>query len=662
MISLPSLRRLDVDNFGLYPGTHDNPGLHVEFRPGLTLALGANGLGKTTLVTMIYRMLTGPREIPKLAQDGDLGSPGIQVRELNRVERSIFANRVVDGARSARTALAFRLGGADLNVVRRLDTLALTGWSVNGRDVDADENAYAATVLERAGVSSFSDWILALRHLVFYFEDRRALVWDPSAQRQLLRFLFLPPDQALEWRKQEREVLSRDSLVRNLTWQRNREATIVRKAREAAAQGTVADVRDRLALLAVEQQREETRLQDLNDGLAVVVAERQDARVAALHAEQAHESSSRGVERLQLDLIDSAFPTATATARYVLGQILADTECLVCSTAVPRFRAQVEARIRGHECPVCGSPVAHVSVDGDAPALALAVAIEQVRTAGVQRDTAIGRREEAEKLYAALLDEVSGLNDRIARRSAEMSEMVRRLPPDEQKLRAHQTELASLGSRLEQGKRELETYRGLFDAFVQDVNHVISERKDAIKETFDSYAKAFLVETAALVWQPRRERVGQSGSLVEFPAFALDMSAPSFESPVRRTGPDTVSESQREFIDLSFRMALMEVASEGGATLVVDAPESSLDAVFSTRASDVLTKFSQKDGNRLVITSNLVDGDLIPKLLGQAGVTSAEDPRVIDLLSLAAPTAATSLLAVDYDRAKSTLFSRTETL
>jgi len=160
LINLPSLRRLDIDGFGLYPGTEGASGLHVEFRPGLTLALGANGLGRTTLVTVVYRMLTGPREIPNLSEDGALGTPRLEVRELSRVERSTFANRVVDGAREATAALVFHLGGAVLTVVRRLDTLALTSWSIEGTDAGADEDEYEAAVLERAGMSSFSDWIL----------------------------------------------------------------------------------------------------------------------------------------------------------------------------------------------------------------------------------------------------------------------------------------------------------------------------------------------------------------------------------------------------------------------------------------------------------------------------------------------------------------------
>ena len=67
-----------------------------------------------------------------------------------------------------------------------------------------------------------------------------------------------------------------------------------------------------------------------------------------------------------------------------------------------------------------------------------------------------------------------------------------------------------------------------------------------------------------LVWSPQKDKVGQMGESIEFPAFELNMTGSNFPSPMRRNGPDQVSESQREFIDLSFRMALMYVAGQSG--------------------------------------------------------------------------------------------------
>jgi len=129
---------------------------------------------------------------------------------------------------------------------------------------------------------------------------------------------------------------------------------------------------------------------------------------------------------------------------------------------------------------------------------------------------------------------------------------------------------------------------------------------------------------------------------VDFPAFDLDLSGVDFPSPVRRKGPDQVSESQREFIDLAFRMALMAVAGDSyGGSLLMDAPESSLDGVFVERAAEVLARFgSPSSPNRLMVTSNLVQGELIPAILKKACPSNEASDRVLNLLDLAIPTAA----------------------
>jgi ABC-type uncharacterized transport system ATPase component len=96
VIALPLLKSISVEGFGLYPGTPTDPGLNAVFQPGLTLILGANGLGKTTLVTLLYRMCTGPFDLP--AGGASLGGRRVEPRKLSRAECRMFATRVVDDA------------------------------------------------------------------------------------------------------------------------------------------------------------------------------------------------------------------------------------------------------------------------------------------------------------------------------------------------------------------------------------------------------------------------------------------------------------------------------------------------------------------------------------------------------------------------------------
>ena len=216
VVNVPVLRSLAVSGYGLFPGTADD-GLDVTFQPGLTLILGANGLGKSTLVQLLFRLLTGPYDISALTGQGDLGTARLESTPLAPYLRTTFARRVADGAAGATASLSFLLGPVHISIRRRLSDLTLQEFLVDGQPVDGnDVETYQPTVARLAGLASFSDFILCLRYLVFSFEERRALVWDQTAQRQLLRLLFLPSNVGNQWLALEREILQKDSHMRNL--------------------------------------------------------------------------------------------------------------------------------------------------------------------------------------------------------------------------------------------------------------------------------------------------------------------------------------------------------------------------------------------------------------------------------------------------------------
>ena len=91
-------------------------------------------------------------------------------------------------------------------------------------------------------------------------------------------------------------------------------------------------------------------------------------------------------------------------------------------------------------------------------------------------------------------------------------------------------------------------------------------------------------------------------------------------------------------------MALVHVAApSSAASLVIDAPESSLDAVFVERAATVLGLFAKTGNhgtNRLVVTSNLGSGTLVPRLLQEINAPGDPMAPVVDLFHAGVPTRA----------------------
>ena len=662
-VRFPVFEHLEVLDYGLYPGADpERGGLQADLAPGLTVVLGANGLGKTTLVWILYRLLSGPYDISGLDSGGDLGGRALQSRKLRRPRIRMFASRVMDDAERSVARLTFRLGEHVISIARHLSDLGLAEFVVDGEEQPLEEQeSYQSKIADMAGLWSFGDWILLLRHLTFYFEDRRELVWDPSAQRQILRLLFLPATTARKWTEAERYILKLDSRARNLGAALTREEKALAEAEQLEDGGL--DVREELKSLAELQDVDEQRREELDEASLDLDAARKEARLAMLQAEQEREETFRALEHAKLVALEERFPSASETARYILAQLLTEGECLACGNQVPDVARDLESRLSESRCVVCGSKLKPESDrSGETARLSDERVIRKAESLVVADATVAAARtklQTADLRYHETQKELQELEAAITRRRERIDTLVRRLPREEAALHEQREELARLRSRVAELKEQLLVRREEFSRFIDGVRASIVAKAPLVKNIFEGFAREFLIEDCELAWSQIKERVGQTGIQIDFPAFELDLASASFRSKVRRTGPEQVSESQREFIDLSFRMALMSAADEQGAgTLVIDAPESSLDAVFVHRAADVLGRFARADRrNRLILTSNLTDGELIPRLLAQ--FREDWEHRLIDLFEVAEPTAAVRELRSEYrevrDRAFATL-------
>lgn len=656
MKSFPVFGLLEVRDFGLYPGREgDREGLRIEFHPGLTLVVGANGLGKTTLIKLIYRMISGPFDIPQLPAGADLGFRRLETKPLRRDQRKTFAARVSDGASTASANLELTLGSTPVVVQRRLSDLTLQTAQI-GDTVCHDEETFQALVAEAAGLASFGDFILMLRYLVFYFEDRRQLVWDPSAQRQLLRILFLPPDLAQSWAARERSIIENDSSMRNFRAVVGKAEKILAKSVEKKSDAL--DLRAELEALEQLQEPDRLRLEELEGLTSGLERSRQGARLAHLRAQQEREARFRALENAKLMAIDARFPGHVEVGLYVIAHLLSEDKCLVCGESAPQSARQYTARLVSDHCVVCNSPLtrpgdiveSHEVVDKRVSVAEGTLTMAERALAATTREL-----EEAQIAFDHHIAEMTRLTSDIAGRSARLEQITDALPPSEAALRKRRLDLASIRSQLETMTSELEEERAAFRQFVEQCSEQLLSSSEAIVDTFSELAGSFLSERVLLTWRSRAERIGQGGEAIPFPVFELNMSGSDFLEPTRRAGPDDVSASQREFIDLSFRMALMRAAGSGATSLVVDAPESSLDAVFARRAGETLNKFGSDGCSTILVTSNLLEGNLLPTLIEGIASTPEKGQRLVDLFEVARPTAALETERPAYDNLRSSV-------
>jgi hypothetical protein len=324
LIQFPIIKRLEIRRYGLFQN-EESEGIAHAFERGVHAVVGINGLGKTTLLNILYRALLGPYDQSKSDDAGLLGSQ----HELSTWRnRNFFRDRVSDAAREATVEIDVAFGKKLLTVRRRLSNLQIEHLSIDGVQVEASLEKYADTVVELSGTATFFDFFAILRYLVFFLEDRVELIWDRRSQFDMLRVLLFDTAaakaaseaydtaQAADSRSRNRRAIlgrDRDRLAALEAASGDDQAFQFRALQTAIAE---AEEQDREQAKKVEEARENAEESRLRREKALL--DLQEARIALEYEEQAH--------------YKDLFPEIGETAQHVFLNLLSGGGCLVCGS------------------------------------------------------------------------------------------------------------------------------------------------------------------------------------------------------------------------------------------------------------------------------------------------------------------------------------------
>jgi hypothetical protein len=366
------------------------------------------------------------------------------------------------------------------------------------------------------------------------------------------------------------------------------------------------------------------------------------------------EEAMRAVESMVESYFFSSFPSMPDAVKLLLTQLTSRGGCLVCGNESPSYPARFRTLAGKGVCPFCNDDTAKRSSANPLRR----VRAEQVNSAESRleelqdvRDRLDDQLAIAEQELVVHRDQQRVRFEKLLKLQNELELLKMELPLDKREYEAEVGKLRPEGDALRDLGDRLRSRRAAFEKILRRASKTIEMITARLSDRFSYYAGEFLAETCKLAWEPSKQRVGQEGEPFDFPSFTIYMtSAVSVASPTARQSEAAVSESQKEFIDLAFRMALFDVVTEGKVPvmLVIETPESSLDSVFVERAGQLLRKFASGGGrkkNTVIATSNLNRENMIRALLGldekPSGATKSEvGKRIVNLLSIAAPNAA----------------------
>lgn len=346
-IHLPVVERLRVLNYPLYPGSNKQ-GLDLAFDKGVAVVAGINGIGKTTLLNLLLRMLVGPTS-PSKAATRDMGL--VSKRSLVTARKfGFFQDRAGVALQPNATAtLTFRIAGKQIAVTRRLINLEITKVVVSGKAVDTTDNiAFLSHMAELAGLANAYDFHMVVRYVQFFTEERLPLLWSPTAQLELFKMLFVDEKIGQKLNKLYSEIQGVDTDYRNRTYQYNQRKD---KYELARAQNRVEnidldDVRTKLTEATKALQDVSRTYRTANELVATLARQREDV--------------DRKIESLQLSLdqevhafhqqdaayIAQALPSLEDKFQMLMQGLGSNLGCFVCGKGGKREVATISKRLR----------------------------------------------------------------------------------------------------------------------------------------------------------------------------------------------------------------------------------------------------------------------------------------------------------------------------
>jgi hypothetical protein len=406
-----------------------------------------------------------------------------------------------------------------------------------------------------------------------------------------------------------------DSLAKNLQWQ----ATDIRKR--------MADVEASLDHPNGEQSAEigEAHQQMLADREAVTSdLSRLEIELRDAHLHVTAQSAQREALR---DEYERAFRKVLSgrnppTAHPVVFESLQSSTCSICGTQSPTVAQAIREELdRGH-CPLCRSEVS-LSESTD----------RQAQEALKSLDDAIAEKDSEIVVWSRAITRLSDQTSQMQFQLRTISEQISQYESANDSvllgtspagavqgiLNQYRAQIAELLDRKEIEVEKRSAARRELRFLQEDLARAYAEGEHIFVPRFTMLAREFLGLDLDVMFETQNNKVRLVLSIMNNP----------------RNAPDTLSESQRFFVDIALRMALVQHISKPGefGTLYIDTPEGSLDIAYESRAGRMFGTFVER-GYQLIMTANINTSQLLLKLADTCGSRHMKLLRMTEWTSL----------------------------
>lgn len=620
-IYLPELQRIHIKNYTLYPNGLDYT---FDFIKGVNLVLGGNGMGKTTFVNLIKYAIIG-----NYKNRFDFRRTYLDRMILRRQENSAsyFSNRmdasvITDGDKPF-VELSFRIHDAEFLVRRDLQEIRLISCLVNGETISGEQISQAKyeklseeekkpyllykyeKEVEKYSNITFDDLIVFVNEVLFFGEDHKTIMWNNSSsgsidvQNELFNKYFNDPK--LDEGRQEalRQAKYFDSLSRHRSEDMRAIKKVLDKIDEAKKQKhsndiplriielkeKIAEASAMLKQLQKEQKERVSRIETLENEINLA-----SSRVVETERKKAKLESQRNSQ-----IWETVHPSYYKFERNIrLNHI-----CPLCNKPSESLASKVDSK--PDNCFLCDSPLEKHAADNLTQIYKeVQATLNSTYNYINEKKREINRLEnevkEGDSRFEAQSVYVRNLNSALRELQFANSQEI----PNGGEIQPFLDEMERLQREKEENQQKSMAESNRATEISNRMVAEVTENVIHFSNIFSSYAEQFLGVECKLTYT----KLGDDVTERFYPVIA----------GITRQNEEELSESQRFFIDHSFRMTILTFFYQRPTFYIVETPDSSLDISYEHNAAKVFLQFLEKP-NTIIITSNLNNSTFLRYLI-----------------------------------------------
>ena len=639
-IYLPELLSINIKNYTLYPNGLDYT---FEFVKGANLVLGGNGMGKTTFVNIIRFAILGLYKKPfgyTRTYQGNI----IEKRQL--FPQKYFSSRMDDSVRtdtSPTVSISMKINNIRVELTRDLSSITLTKLKVDGIEVLGDlinQFSYEKlsdiekkdtlpykyeNIIKNNTNLEFDDLIFFVNEVLFFGEDHKTILWNdegffPDVQSELFNKYFNDPD--LDKKRQEaiRKAKYFDSLSRHISEDIRAINKVLSKMKEAPVTDHSTN-KENIAFTLIDLKAELARM---NTKLETIQKERvsKSQHISLLQNDINKISLSvndkdKQLTQIEEELNSHIWETVHPLYHIFIKNIQLNHVCPMCSH--PNGELVERVTNEQNNCFVCGTPIS-TNTDTDI------ILRKQFEEISVERKSLYQSINSKKQKIQNIEQEIINLDSEfsnIESRKREIQQNIRELEYEnvmsdnsQNSIQPFLDEVNSLTQQKEYYQKQRDEQYDIVTSISNEIEDIITANVQAFSSIFSQYAGKFLGVPCELTYM---KQVRDSNKRF-YPI--IDGKVRFYE--------EEMSESQRFFVDHSFRMSILTFFYKTPSFYIVETPDSSLDISYERNAASVFAEFLKKP-NSLIITSNLNNSLFIEHLLNQKDI----DLGIVGLLEIA---------------------------